>query len=82
MEPAGSSRGQEVLVVNDLVVGYDQPLLPEINLRVKLGEKIAVTGFNGIGKTTFLKTICGILPELKTPHRCESDSEYYKYNQN
>ncbi|MBQ3141398.1 MAG: ABC-F family ATP-binding cassette domain-containing protein [Clostridia bacterium] len=56
--------GQEVLVVNDLVVGYDQPLLPEINLRVKLGEKIAVTGFNGIGKTTFLKTICGILPAL------------------
>ena len=56
--------GKTVLWVNDLEAGYDQPLLPKINFILRLGEKIAVTGFNGIGKTTFLKTICGFLPPI------------------
>lgn len=68
-EPAFSFKYQpitsrEVLTVKRLSVGYDQPLLPPLDLRVELGEKIAVTGFNGIGKTTFLKTVCGLLPAL------------------
>ena len=50
--------------MNDLEAGYDQPLLPKINFILRLGEKIAVTGFNGIGKTTFLKTICGDLAPI------------------
>ena len=56
--------GKTVLWINDLEVGYDQPLLPPMNLMVRAGQKIAVTGFNGIGKTTFLKTICGFLPPV------------------
>lgn len=43
----------------DLEIGYFYSLLPSITLEVKSGEKIAITGFNGIGKTTFLKTIIG-----------------------
>ncbi len=54
--------GKTVLWVNDLQVGYDEQLVPDINLVLRLGEKLAVTGFNGIGKSTFLKTICGIIP--------------------
>lgn len=56
--------GKTVLWINDLEVGYDQPLLPPMNLMLRAGQKIAVTGFNGIGKTTFLKTICGFLPPV------------------
>jgi ATPase subunit of ABC transporter with duplicated ATPase domains len=56
---------QEVLLdVRTLTVGYDRPLLKGINLKIKQGEKIAVKGFNGIGKTTFLKTIAGFIPAL------------------
>ena len=55
---------QVLLDVKALSVGYDRPLLRGIDLRIKQGEKVAVRGFNGIGKTTFLKTIAGILPAL------------------
>jgi ATPase subunit of ABC transporter with duplicated ATPase domains len=55
---------QELLEVRTLAVGYDRPLLQGIDLKVKPGQKIAVKGFNGIGKTTFLKTISGLLPAL------------------
>ena len=49
---------KNVLTVNELVIGYDKPLA-EINLEVLKGDKIAVIGSNGIGKSTFLKTIVG-----------------------
>ena len=56
--------GKTVMWINDLEVGYDQPLLPKINMILRLGEKVAVTGFNGIGKTTFLRTVCGQLSPI------------------
>ena len=55
---------QVLLDVKGLTVGYDRALLSGIALRVKQGEKLAVRGFNGIGKTTFLKTIAGEIPAL------------------
>ncbi len=63
--------GRTALWVNDLTVGYIGPLLPPINLMLSMGQKLAVTGFNGIGKSTFLKTICGYLPPI---------SGNFKYN--
>lgn len=53
-----------VLKTFDLEVGYSKPLLKPINLEVRSGERIAITGFNGIGKSTFLKTLLGIIPSL------------------
>lgn len=53
-----------VLKTFDLEVGYSKPLLKPINLEVRCGERIAITGFNGIGKSTFLKTLLGIIPSL------------------
>ena len=38
-------------------MGYSDSLFPELNLQVKKGEKIAIVGHNGIGKTTMLKTL-------------------------
>ncbi|WP_179396216.1 ABC-F family ATP-binding cassette domain-containing protein [Lacticaseibacillus absianus] len=56
---------RQILVdVNDLVVGYEQPLLAPINFSIARDEVIALEGFNGIGKSTLLKTILGQLPAL------------------
>ena len=58
--------GSEILLkVKNLVIGYDKPLLKSpINLTLKRGDKLAITGFNGIGKSTFLKTISGAIKSL------------------
>lgn len=59
--PFSSSFQKDAIVVRDLVIGYNYPLLPKINIKVKFGEKIRIIGKNGVGKTTFLKTILGII---------------------
>ncbi|WP_286232315.1 ABC-F family ATP-binding cassette domain-containing protein [Neobacillus mesonae] len=48
---------QMALKVHDLEVGYGKPLLPKLNFSVLGGEKLVITGFNGIGKSTLLKTL-------------------------
>ncbi len=52
-----SLSAQIALSVNDLEVGYGKPLLPKLNFSVLGGEKLVITGFNGIGKSTLLKTL-------------------------
>ena len=56
----------DVLTTEKLVVGYamDQPVLMGLDLRIRLGERIALTGPNGAGKTTLLRTIAGNLAPL------------------
>ena len=49
------------LRVEDLEIGYYSSLLPPISFSIKSGEKLAITGFNGIGKTTLIKTLIGEL---------------------
>lgn len=56
--------GQKPLQVENLVIGYKMPLLSPISFTLKEGEKIAILGENGVGKTTFLKTILGFIPPL------------------
>ena len=53
-----------VVETEDLVIGYDEPLSQPLNLRVERGDKIVLTGSNGIGKTTLLKSILGLIPAL------------------
>ena len=48
----------------DLVIGYDRPLLAPINLTIRFGENIAIRGFNGIGKSTLLKTLIGEIEKI------------------
>jgi ATP-binding cassette subfamily F protein 3 len=58
--------GQDVIFLEDLAIGYDPsaPLLRDLNLTLRAGERIAVLGPNGHGKSTLLKTIIGELPPL------------------
>ncbi len=58
------TSGKVIFETTDLVIGYDEPLSKELNLRMERGEKIALVGANGIGKTTLLKSILGILKPL------------------
>ena len=56
--------GRYIFQTKDLVIGYDEPLSTPLTLEMERGEKIALIGSNGIGKTTLLKSILGLLPPL------------------
>ncbi len=60
------TAGKVIFETTDLVIGYDanKPLSKPINLRMERGEKIALVGTNGIGKTTFLKSVLGLINSL------------------
>ena len=62
--PFSNGFHSEALVVKKLVIGYDKPLLKPINLNVNYGDRIVIIGANGIGKSTFVKTILGEIEPL------------------
>lgn len=55
--PYIDTNAKDFLKVKDLVVGYDSPLIPPINLHLSSTTKLWIRGTNGVGKTTFLKTL-------------------------
>ena len=61
----GRTSGKMLFETKDLVIGYDEPLSRALNLSMERGEKIALVGANGIGKTTLLKSILGLIPSLE-----------------
>lgn len=48
-----------------LAVGYHYPVLSNIEFSIKGGQKVVITGFNGIGKSTLLKTLIGEIPSIQ-----------------
>lgn len=56
------ASGKVIFETSDLVIGYDEPLSRPLNIRMERGQRIALTGANGIGKTTLLKSILGLIP--------------------
>jgi len=61
----GRTPGKYLFQTKDLVIGYDSPLSKPLNLVMERGKKIALVGANGIGKTTLLKSILGLIPSLE-----------------
>lgn len=60
----GRTPGKYIFETKDLVIGYDEPLSKPLNLSLERGNKIALVGANGIGKTTLLRSILGLIPAL------------------
>ena len=60
----GRTPGRYIFETKDLVIGYDEPLSKPLNISMERGHKIALVGANGIGKTTLLKSILGLIPSL------------------
>ena len=62
---AERASGSVVLTVHNLAIGYHKIISSPINLDIKRSQVIAIIGPNGIGKSTLLKTILGIIPKIK-----------------
>lgn len=61
----GRTPGKYIFETKGLVIGYDEPLSRPLDISLERGHKIALVGANGIGKTTLLKSILGLIPSLK-----------------
>lgn len=61
----GRNSSRVVFTCENLEIGYDFPLLPPLSMTLERGQKIAVTGMNGVGKSTLLKTILGLIEPLR-----------------
>ncbi len=57
----GRTPGKYIFETKDLVIGYNEPLSRPVTLSMERGNKIALVGANGIGKTTLLKSILGLI---------------------
>lgn len=58
------SSSRYVFAANDLEIGYSRPLLPKTDMTIERGEKVALIGCNGVGKSTLLKTMLGKIEPL------------------
>ncbi len=58
------AAGKYIFETKDLVIGYDEPLTKPLNFSMERGEKVVLKGSNGIGKTTLLKSILGLIPPV------------------
>lgn len=69
----GRTPGRYIFQADRLVIGYDEPLSSALDLTMERGQKIVLTGANGIGKTTLLKSILGLIPPLEG---CVTQGDY------
>ncbi|EYE88520.1 heme ABC transporter ATP-binding protein [Fervidicella metallireducens AeB] len=59
------ASGKFLFEANNLVIGYDEPLTKPLNISLERGKKVAIRGVNGLGKSTLLKTLLGILKPVE-----------------
>ena len=55
---------RDVFVAENIVIGYDAPLTKPMTLKLERGQKVAIKGVNGLGKSTLLKSLLGMIPTL------------------
>lgn len=72
--------GNDVLYTSELAIGYDHPL-SVVSLDLKRGEKLGILGGNGLGKSTFLKTIVGKIPALSGEYRFGTNVQIRYFDQ-
>ena len=70
------ASGKFVISANDLVIGYNEPLSAKLNFVIERGQKVVIKGANGIGKTTLLKTLLGIIPPLSGECKLDYNIHY------
>lgn len=70
------ASGRFVITAADLVIGYQEPLSSKLNFAIERGQKVVIKGANGIGKSTLLKTLLGIIPPLSGECRLDYNIHY------
>ena len=65
----GRTPGKYIFQTENFITGYNEPLSRPLNISLERGQKVALTGANGIGKTTLIKSILGLIEPLKG--KCE-----------
>ncbi len=83
--PFSKGLGQEVLKLNNLSVGYkDKVVLSNLEFLLKQNQKIAILGHNGVGKSTIIKTIMGLIPKLDGSYvwNPSADLNYFAQEEN
>ena len=71
----------EVLKAENLVIGYDKPILNNLNFLITGNKKVAIVGHNGIGKSTLLKTILGFISPLSGTIKLASSADINYFEQ-
>jgi len=69
------------LVVKDLKIGYTDPLLPKMSFHIAPGQKVVITGFNGIGKSTLIKTLIKQVPAISGDFKFADNVKVAYYDQ-
>ena len=57
--------GKIVIEAKDLILGYDEPLTRPVDIQIERNQKIAIKGVNGLGKSTLIKTLLGIIKPIQ-----------------
>ena len=79
---ASRDSGNRVIETRDLTIGYEEPIAKTINMDLRRQDAIAIVGPNGVGKTTFLKTILQQIPALSGEVVFGSNVDIGYYDQN
>lgn len=70
------SSGKFVISAENLVIGYHEPLSKPLTFTIERGQRVVIKGANGIGKTTLLKTLLGIIPPLSGECKLDYNIHY------
>lgn len=79
---ASRDSGNRVIETRDLTIGYEEPIAENVNMDLRRQDAIAIVGPNGVGKTTFLKTILQQIPALSGEVTFGSNVDIGYYDQN